>query len=428
MPHPIQKIKGILKHYIPLAMVILLILSIGLFHYSTKITISGFKIFLPELIILILVSIGLFYFLFLGAETDKKYLLLSLLVLGWMSVSSIFSIKPVVSFKETLRWAEIFIAFLFTLNFIRTVKETKVILIVTILMGLFHFLWGMKRLNDTGSLEGFITRYFDNPNQLALYFDLSLPLTLAFFFSEKKIWWKIWWVYCFLFIGMGLYITQSRGGWISNALSLPVFALIYLFQKTGKNFFNRLLKRLVSLSFIGMIVLFFSLLFFVSFAPGLTEKGLKRIESGRLSDANSRLYFYVTGYQIVEDFPLIGIGGNLLKEVVPYYYPYYGPKGNLEPFIILHNLNLKMAAENGLLTFLAFLLFLSHIGKDLLIALSPHKNERYWLLTGAGGSVLVWLLHNMVDEGFSFMAVHWGILLGCALGLTRQVSNKPEIV
>ncbi len=415
------------KNLMPLVCVILLVLSVGLSYYSTKITIHGFKIFLPELILLASVLLGIVQCFLTGGLLHKKYALLSLLVLGLMTISSFLSIKPVVSFKETLRWAEMFAAFFFTLSFVKTARQAKIILIVIILMGLFHFFWGLKSLDETGVLNGFVSGYFENPNQLALYFDFVLPLIAAFFFAERKIWWKIWWVYCFLFIGVGLYMTQSRGGWVSNVLVLLSLSLIFLFRKTGKGFFVSLLKRTISASFVGMIILFFILLFFVSFAPGLTERVMKRAESGRLSDASSRLYYYVTGYQVVEDFPLTGIGGNLLKEVVPYYYPFYGPKANLESFIFLHNLYLKMAAENGLLTFLAFLLFLSHAGRDLFSFLTSRENDRYWLVAGAGGSVLAWLLHNMVDEGFSFMAIQWGILLGLALSLRADESNARKV-
>lgn len=92
----------------------------------------------------------------------------------------------------------------------------------------------------------------------------------------------------------------------------------------------------------------------------------------------------------------------------------------------LHNLYIKIASEYGILTFMAFFLFLSALGKDVFSSLLSLKGERFWLLAGAGGSVVVWLLHNLVDEGFNFMAIQWSVLLGLAVSMKGFGSPNGE--
>jgi O-antigen ligase len=385
------------KNLILLIVIILLIASIGSSGYSAKITVHGFKIFIPELILFVWALIGIPYLLSSRRSIDRKYLLLALMVLGLMAVSSVFSIQPVVSFKETLRWGEIFAAFFLTAHLVRKPGDVKVILLVIILMGIFQSLWGMMMLNN-GAGGRIITGYFDNPNFLSQYLNFSLPLALAFLFSEKDFGWKIGWIYCLIIIGVSLYLTRSRGSWVSNGCVAGLFSLIYLYQKTGKEIFMRIQTKIISVSFTGLMILFFILLFAVSLAPGLTEAVLKETESRASKDASSRFYYYATGLRIIEDFPLVGVGGNLYNQVAPYYIPFYTPKDWSEELKTthLHNLYIKLAAENGILTLLAFLFFLSRAGKDILSALPALKGERRWLLAGTGGSTLVWLLHVMV--------------------------------
>lgn len=410
------------KNTISLVCVILLVLSLGLFYYSKHITFHGFKVFIPELALLICVIVGAARFLTSGAPIDKKYLFLSLLILGLMVVSSILSIKPAVSLKETLRWGGMFAAFFLALGFPWRAKEVRAILTVIVLMGLFQALWGLKLLNTTGSTSGLITRHFDNSNLMALYLDFSFPLILSFLISAKDSLWRIWWVYCLALIGLSLFFTRSRGSWVSQAVILFFFSLLFLYHKTGKAGFLRLLKGTASTACAGLFLIFFSSLILVVFAPGLTETLLKKTEATGFREFASRFYIYVIGFQIIEDFPLMGIGGNLYKEAAPHYIPLYTPHHFAETLktFHLHNLFLKIAAENGLSTLLAFFLFLYSVGKDVFSSLLRLKGERFWLLAGAAGSAAAWLLHNLVDEGFSLMAIQLGILLGLSASMKRN--------
>ncbi len=412
--------------HIPLIALILVIFSIGMFFYSKMINLWGFKIFMPELALVAFILVGIPSIFLSKVKINLQYLLMILILLGLMSISSILSINPAVSFKESLRWAEILITFFLTLHLVRGEVDVKAILTAIILMGVLQSLWGMKLLSDLPAGGRLLTPYFDNPNLLAFYLDFSPLLIGGLLFAERDLTWRIWWVYCLAVIGVSLCLTGTRGSWIWNSFVFVLFSLAFLYQKTRKERILRILKMIVSLLFKGLIVLFFLLLFIVIITPSLTENLLKKTESGKLSPISSRLYFYTTGFQIIEDFPIFGVGGNLYKEVAPYYIPYYTPKEWTEVLKTyhLHSLFIKIAAENGLLTLLAFLFFLSFVGKDVVSSLSVFEGERYWLMVGVAGSALTWLLHNIVDEGFSFMGIQWGILLGLAVSM-RAARGTP---
>jgi hypothetical protein len=405
-----------------------LIGSIGLSWYSIMITVHGFKVFLPEIILFVFGLAGIPYLLLSQGKKEMKYWAWPITILSLMLISSLFSLKPVVSFKATLRWGECFLAFFLAVNFYWRAKEVRVLLIVMVLLGILQALWGIKLLNSTSSAGGLVSRYLDNPNQMALALDLSLVLVVAFFFATGDVWWKIWWAYCFIFLGITLYLTRSRGAGISNVLVLGLFSLALLYEKTEKEAWMRMLEAIGSVFFKGVVIFFFALLFFVSFAPGSTEKLLKRSISKVDDSFGCRLYYYAIGYRIIEDFPLTGAGGNLYKEVVPYYLSSFTPQDYIETLkkYQLHSLYIMIASEYGILTLMAFFFFLSALGKDVFSSLLSLKGERFWLLTGAGGSVVVWLLHNLVDEGFNFMAIQWGVLLGLAVSMTRSGSQGGE--
>ena len=419
------------KNLFPLAGMVILIASIGLSWYSVLLTIHGFRIFLPEIILFLFGLIGVPYLLLQRGRIEIRYLVWPVVILGLMVISSALSLKPLVSFKETLRWGELFLAFFLALNFSWTAKEVKAILIVVIVLGILQALWGIKLLNSGASAGRLVSGYFDNANQMALCLDLSLVLTVAFFLGTRDFWWKIWWIYCFIFLGVSLFLTRSRGAELSNVFLLMLFSLALLYQKTGKQVCMGILRTTGSIFFRGVIILFFPLLLFVSFAPGSTERLLTK-SLPEMDDAlRSRLYYYTIGFRIIEDFPLFGVGGNLYKEVAPYYIPSYTPKDYVETLqkYELHNFYITIAAENGILTFMAFLFFLHAVGKDVFSSLLSLNGERFWLLAGAGGSALAWLLHNLVDEGFSFTAIQWGILLGLAVsmkGIEPQIEKGRQ--
>jgi hypothetical protein len=327
------------------------------------------------------------------------------------------------SLKEGLRVGEMFIAFIFVSHLVKRIGWVKWILIFTLIMGVFYGLWGMKglaNLKDLGSSVS--THFFVNPNQIAMYLDLSFPLSVAFFFYSKNVKWKILCALCILAIGITLYLTLSRSSWVSNSCALVFLILALYHKKTGGNSSVRILKGTYSFSFIGMIILFFCFLFLVSFAPGVTEFLLKRAESELPTALSHRFYGFATGYRIIEDFPFLGIGGGIFTRLASFYYLPYTPKDVQDLFVTVHfhNHYIMVAVENGLLTLFAFLLFLYSAGKDILSSLFIIKDERYWLLAGTGGSVLSWAVHNMMDAGIPFIGMQWGILLGLGVAMTKM--------
>jgi len=426
----VHKAKTIHKSFIPTILVLSLILSIGLLSYSKIITVLGFKVFIPELILLALTLYGISSLLTSRSKIEIKPLSGALIILALMSLSSILSPEPKVSFKEALRWGEIFVAFLFTLNLIRNMAEIKVILITILLTGILQALWGILTLIRFNPYEGtLVTEYFTNPNQLARYLDFSLPMIPALFLILRSGWIRILCTLSFLFIGYCLYLTQSRGSWVSNAIVLILWCFPLLYRRTGHESILRVLKRIISFSFKGAIILFFCLLFLVILAPNFSERAVKHSEPFLGSGLTTRLYLYIAGFKIIEDFPLTGVGGNRYNQVALYYFPPSVSETFIENMKMshVHNLYLKIALENGLLTLMAFLFFLYLVGRDILSSLPALKGERYWLLVGMGGGVLAWLLHNLVEVGtLHFLGVQWGLILGLAISLSRRETSEQK--
>ncbi len=72
------------------------------------------------------------------------------------------------------------------------------------------------------------TSTLGQPNFLASYLLLVIPITIYFIYTSKKLLLKFFSLIVFIFQLLTLYLTYSRGGWLGLVLGFLVFGVIYL--------------------------------------------------------------------------------------------------------------------------------------------------------------------------------------------------------
>ena len=72
-----------------------------------------------------------------------------------------------------------------------------------------------------GRLEGMLGGNYSNPNDLALAIVISLPLCLALLFLTRNRLWKAAWALAMLVMAYAVFLTGSRGGFLSLMLLRP---------------------------------------------------------------------------------------------------------------------------------------------------------------------------------------------------------------
>jgi putative inorganic carbon (HCO3(-)) transporter len=187
-----------------------------------------------------------------------------------------------------------------------------------------------------GRLEGVLGGNYSNPNDLALAIVISLPLCLALLFLMRNWVWKASWILAMLVMIDAVFLTGSRGGFISliatTAVCLWEFGIV-----------NR--KR-----YLFVIVGLAGAIFWLS-SSGMLAKRLQGTFNSQEDVASSygsaqqRQGLFWRSVEVTEERPIFGVGpGNF--EVL---------SGNWHAS---HNTFTQMSSEGGLPAFLLLLLIL----------------------------------------------------------------------
>lgn len=258
------------------------------------------------------------------------------------------------------------------------------ILIVTAslisLYGIYQYLVGVE-LDETwidmGTNPDISVRVysiFDNPNILAEYLVMILPLSISMFIYSRMLNKKIIFFGASLVMLITLILTSSRGGWLGFAFSCTIFILLF---KRG------FLLGLIPIGILGYFI--------------LPDPIINRIMSiGNLRDTSNayRLNMWLITLEIIRDNWMAGVGFGHL--------PYKETFENYSDTIVTyhsHNTYLQTLAEMGvpgLLVLLLFLLVLFKYGIKYLIK----QDDRYIVLmaTGALSSLAGIMVHGFFEN------------------------------
>jgi putative inorganic carbon (hco3(-)) transporter len=259
---------------------------------------------------------------------------------------------------------------------------------------------GWEVVSRVGGLVG-------HPNNLALFFDLMLPVSVSLLFCPLG-----WWTRFFLALAVvlelaGLGVTFSRGGIIASSLALLALAVILLSRRFG-------LWRAGVMTMTAVLLL----TVFLSMVPNLFEKGLTRQEE----TARGRWPLAGIALTMIQYHPLFGAGLNNYTHASRQY------DFSREQIVSswnspVHNLFLFMAGEIGLVGLICFVVFLVRIMTGLVPAIRSPDPFLVSVAVGLFLGLLAFILHAQVDYSIWTQNRPLWFLLGLAVCVERLAGS-----
>lgn len=254
--------------------------------------------------------------------------------LGLGLFSLFYTISPLDTVTELLRFFSIFAMFLTAQVLIENSKELTRLIRVVIFSAIIPILFSLWQLiNKSGLIEGDQNRLlgtFSHPNMLAFF--LILPIALATFaalnLGKKKVAAYGYTIFAGLLIII-LALTYTRGAYLALAI---IFLVVGLFRFRAFLF----------------ISLFCGLIFYLSFSP-FSNRVNSIFQFDPYGSIGWRISLWQDGYTYFQDSPITGHGLGTASLVI----------GNNRDFRLganePHNDYLKIALENGILGLIAYL-------------------------------------------------------------------------
>ena len=235
------------------------------------------------------------------------------------------------------------------------------------------------------------------------------------------------------FVAAVFLLSQSRGGYVGLALTLPVLILIALPPRW----------RWYSLALLALLAIVLGILLASrgeAVRAWLTGSDLASDPALSLNTLEGRLEIWSRAIYGIQDFPFTGMGMNAFRKVVPVLYPLFliGPDIDIGH---AHNEFLQAALDLGIPGLIAFLAL--YIGAFWMLVdvwratRHPPLNTEHcevpeggslvtrFLALGLGGGLLAHLLYGLTDAvalGAKPEVLFW-MLLGLIAGLRRQAQE-----
>ena len=297
----------------------------------------------------------------------KRYLLLPAVFISGLGLLLPFSINPLQSFFGSFDRQMGFLSYLFyfiwfLLLFInisgpdKELNKRKInkIVIAAVISSLLVSIYGILQIlnidfvvwSESPFLDHRATSSLGQPNFLASYLLLVIPLALYLFIKSKKFLRKFIYSLVILAQILCLFFTASRGGLLALILVVLGF-LFFIFIRTNLSIFKK-------------IVIAFSLCIFLV----LGGISLEHFLPGRISNAVNlqygssavRVTFYKVAISAISQKPFFGYGLENGSEIyIKYYKPDWGVYGDIGATTDrAHNLFLDILLSGGILALIFF--------------------------------------------------------------------------
>ncbi|MFC2140250.1 O-antigen ligase family protein [Candidatus Auribacterota bacterium] len=425
-------------------------------------TITKDNFVLPkEIFINLLIALAFLLWVIKGIFTKKVIYLKTPLILFFIGffITQIISLYGCPNLYEANRKLLLYLSYLLIFLLGSSIDQEKkiVILLNTILFGgVIVSLIGISQyleikilpaqfyLQEEWKYKAFST--FGNPQFLASYLILTLPLSLSLFISGKQ---KIWYALSSLFIGFGLLVTNTRGAWISVFFALLLLIILFYKYKyqslaphsvsPSKSLSKILLKNRLIFSFIFLIIFSLSFSFYYTKAykkvPSLIKQFQLLLPKNNASVAG-RIFTWKIALKIIKQHPLTGIGLGNFKVFYPSFKADYLKKVDYSAYApsffarkeYVHNEFLQIWLESGIFSLLFFLLFLGGVFIFIYSSLKRLKKSKQPLQIGILSSLVSVLF-------FSFLFFPWQIpssgslfffLIGISLSYSHLNTETPK--
>ncbi len=427
-----------------------LILLVFLVPIIPNINITNYKLFIAQVIIVVLFLLWMFRVLVLGERIIKTSLNIPLLVFVLLTTLSYFLSDIKSASLEQLFRNFILVSLVFIgINNISSERHLNYILNSWIISASIVALYGIFQVYPGGTPFSFST--YGNPNLLASFLVITLPVTFGKFIASSHIVKKIILGIISIVILLCIILTFSRGGIVSLICGVVIFVFLYILTKVSlirklrtvqKAGFSDGIKRSTHykkrlIVYLVLIFLIFSILtYFLYFLPEV-EAGFNIL----LSKEFPRIYIWQGAMELIKQRPLFGYGIGTFVAYFPEYRPaqflsYHPP---FDQFVRhTHNEFLEITHEMGIVglaTFLWIVFMAIKQGLTLSFSVNPVKNQKfsngvkqkYWqpIIIGLITSIIAVLIHNLVSVSLRFTGINIFFFLCIAIiGIISRMDTK----
>lgn len=273
---------------------------------------------------------------------DKPFIALAVLCL----LSSVFSLHRTTSLWSMILLLNYLVIFYLIIYTFRTRSQLRHLIYLIIGVAAFLSIFGLFKYfgsnpfpwweySDIKQNANRLSATFGNPDHLAGYMEMTLPLVLGLFlfgFDRRK---KFFLIYLSFLLLSALILSLSRGSWFALITGLTLMAAFLLFDRHFKS------KRLV-LAIIGLTL---ATVFIVLSTTPVVERILTLTEKDADTNLHSRLLGWQGTITMIEEHPLLGTGPGTYATV----FTQYQPPGLASRRFTAHNDYLHFIAETGLL-------------------------------------------------------------------------------
>lgn len=339
-------------------------------------------------------------------------------LIGWALVSALSADQVVVALRE---WRVVFLyAGLFALILTYTMRTSftpeldRWILVsawllggtTVALIGLDQYIAGSNLITAEGVYR--IRALYGSPNNLALYLERTVAVTLAFTLFLPSTRWRLFWAVNALIQIVALQYTFSKGA-IMLGMSATFVALalggFFLLKRA-----NRSLRPLWGLLVVGIVIL-------IILAPSLDTERFQSLSDLSQDTSYLRIQIWHSSWQMARDHPLLGVGPDnfLYAFRSGYILPGAWQEPNLNhPHNFVLDLWTRLGVPGLTLGILFFLLGISQLIRNVWQGVSPV------LSLGLLAAVIAALTHGLIDVSYALP----DLMLVCVL-MFWVASERP---
>ncbi len=313
-------------------------------------------------------------------------------------------------------------------------EDTRLVTVTLLLAGASQAVVGLVQFAigygpPSFAIGPFVRAYgnFDQPNALAGYLGMLLPLGIAFSFRATRERWLV--VATTILIALGVLATMSRGSWLGSLLGLGLMALLWGSAS------RRALAGASGVVAVALVLTVAGVL-----PASLSDRvvavfenfGVFDVKQVELTPTNfalvQRMALWQAGWEMGLDNPIVGIGPGNYEAA----YPRYFAPGWSEPLPHAHNYYLNTFAELGIIGLIAFFGFcvavFARLAQGLREARDPGSVRRA-LLLGTLAAAVTFSVHNAFDNMFVHgIGVQFALILGLIeAGFVASPREEPFV-
>jgi len=376
-----------------------------LFIFSISFSIAASQIFLS-----ILVATYLYWKLRRHRQFPWFPLLLPALTFSYLSLLSVaFSIHPSLSLINA-KHLTLFIILPILYDAIRDLNDVRIIYRILIVAGVISAAYGLLQFFNAESevanirIKGFMGHWMTFSGLLMI---LNVLLFSHLLFSKQH---PVWFYPAFGILSLALILSLTRNVWIG---SLAAFTVMIAMRKV---------RWIIAIPAVVFIIVLISQLLF----PTFVTNRMRNIFNPNETSSRDRIQMLRSGWKIVQDFPLTGVGGDMIQYVYPRYREPDSPFRNNQH---LHNNLAQLAAENGILVLAAWIWLITKVISDLIHwKRNVMNSEETFMIHGTIGVVVALLVAGMFEYNFgdSEIRMLFLVLITIPYGWHKSILAKEQ--